>query len=92
VKYTIVTIIILSSSDTASLSSLMICRTTVATFNLSLSDELGPVLIDPFSEFPVVADAAERGAASFSHLSAVPVVAVVAYLDAVHLRRAVLVR
>jgi hypothetical protein len=34
-------IVILSSSDTASLSSLMICRTTVATFNLSLSDELG---------------------------------------------------
>jgi hypothetical protein len=33
--------IILSSSDTALLSSLMICRTTVATFNLSFSDELG---------------------------------------------------
>jgi hypothetical protein len=33
------------------------------------------VLKDLFSEFPVVADAAVRGAASFSHPSAVPMVA-----------------
>jgi hypothetical protein len=32
-----------------------------------------PVLTDLFSEFPVVADAAEQVAAHFSHLSAVPV-------------------
>jgi hypothetical protein len=39
-----------------------------------------------------VADAAERGAAHFSHLSAVPVVAVVESLDAMHLHRTVLLR
>jgi hypothetical protein len=75
-------IITLSSSDTASLSSLVICRTTVATFNLSLSDEMGLVLTDLFSEFPVVADADALGAARFSHLFAVPVVAVVQCPDA----------
>jgi hypothetical protein len=36
-----------------------------------------PVLTDLFSEFPIVADAAERCAALFCHLSAVPVVAVI---------------
>jgi hypothetical protein len=45
-----------------------------------------PVLTDLFSEFPVVADAAARGAAIFSHLSAMPVVTGVAYLDSVQLR------
>jgi hypothetical protein len=70
----------------------MICRTTVCTFNMSLSDKVGPVLTDLFSEFPVVADAAERGAARFSHVSAVPVVAVVECLDAVQLHRTVLMR
>jgi hypothetical protein len=62
----ILTIITLSYSDTASLSSFMICRTTVATFNLSCQMKWGTVLTDPFSEIPVVADAAERGAACFS--------------------------
>jgi hypothetical protein len=33
--------IVLSSSDTASLSTVMICCTTVAAFNMSLFDELG---------------------------------------------------
>jgi hypothetical protein len=37
-----------------------------------------------------VADAAERGAARFSNLSAVPVVAVVECLDAMQLHRTVL--
>jgi hypothetical protein len=40
-----------------------------------------------FSEFPVVADVAAWGAASFFHLSAVPVVADVVCLDAVQLQR-----
>jgi hypothetical protein len=39
-----------------------------------------------------VADAAERGAARFSRLSAVPVVADVESLDAMQLHRAVLLR
>jgi hypothetical protein len=39
-----------------------------------------------FFEFSVVADAAERGAAGISHLSAVPVVAVVQCLDAKQLQ------
>jgi hypothetical protein len=41
-----------------------------------------PVLTDLFSEFPVVADAAEQGGASFSHLSPVSVAAVIECLDA----------
>jgi hypothetical protein len=55
----------------------MICRTTVATLTCHCQTNCKPVLRDLFSEFPVVTDAAERGAARFSHLSAVPVVAVV---------------
>jgi hypothetical protein len=39
-----------------------------------------------------VADAAARGAVCFSHLSTVPVVAGVACVDAVQLRRTVLAR
>jgi hypothetical protein len=39
-----------------------------------------------------MADVAERGAARFSHLSAVPVVAVVESLDAIQLHRIVLLR
>jgi hypothetical protein len=50
-----------------------------------------PVLTNLFSEFPVVADA-ERVAASFSHLSAVPMVSSVAYLAAMQLRRTALVK
>jgi hypothetical protein len=42
-------------------------------------------MTDPFSEIPVVADAAERGADRFSLLSAVPVVAAVECLDAMQL-------
>jgi hypothetical protein len=61
-----VMIIILSSSDEASLNSDMICCTTVTTES---------VQTNLFPEFPVVADAAARGAARFSHLSVVPVVA-----------------
>jgi hypothetical protein len=61
-------IITLSSSDTASLSSLMICRTAVATLTCHWQTNWEPVLTDPLSEIPVVADAAERGAARFSHL------------------------
>jgi hypothetical protein len=49
---------------------MMICCITVTIFNVSLLVELE----DLFSEFPVMADAAARGAASFSHMSAVPVV------------------
>jgi hypothetical protein len=45
------------------------------------------VLTDPFYEIPVVADAAEWGAARFSHLFAVPVAAVVEYLDVMQLHR-----
>jgi hypothetical protein len=70
----------------------MICRTTVATFIFSLSDKLGGCTDRPVAEFPVVADAAERGAASLSHLSAVPVVAVVESLDAIQLHKAALMR
>jgi hypothetical protein len=51
-----------------------------------------PVLTDLFSKFPVVADAAEWVAARFSHLSAVPVVAVVECLDAMQLHRTALMR
>jgi hypothetical protein len=75
--------IILSCSDTVALSSVIICCATVATFNMSLLDELG--LTDLLSEFPVVADTAARGAASFSHISALSVVAGVSCLDAVQL-------
>jgi hypothetical protein len=49
-------------------------------------------MADPFSEIPVVADAAERGAARFFHLSAVPVVAVVESLNAMELHKIVLLR
>jgi hypothetical protein len=45
-----------------------------------------------FCEFPVVADAAAGEAASISHMSAVPVAAGVACLDAAQLRRTALVR
>jgi hypothetical protein len=51
-----------------------------------------PVLTDLFSEFPVVAYAAAWDATSFSRLCAVPVVAGVACLDTVQLRRTALVR
>jgi hypothetical protein len=51
-----------------------------------------PILTDLFSEFPVVADAAARGATSFSHVSAVPLVAGLTCLDAVQLRSTALVR
>jgi hypothetical protein len=59
----------------------------MATFNVSLLDELGAC-----TDRPVLADAAARGAARFSHLSAVPVVAGVQSLDAVQLRTTPLVR
>jgi hypothetical protein len=75
-------------SDTSSLSSVMMSHYS-GDFNVSLSE---PVLADLFSDFPVVADAAARCAARSFHLSAVPVVAGVAYLDAVQLRRTALVR
>jgi hypothetical protein len=42
-----------------------------------------PVLTDLFSEIPVVADTAERGAGRFSPLTAVPLVVGVACLDVV---------
>jgi hypothetical protein len=60
----------------------MICRTAVATFSLSLSEELGDCTDGPVFEIPVVADAAARGAVRFSHLSALPVIAVVECLGA----------
>jgi hypothetical protein len=50
------------------------------------------VLTDLFYEFPVVADAAEWDAARFSHLSVVPVVAVVESLDVMQLHRTLLLR
>jgi hypothetical protein len=54
----------------------------VANFNVSLSDDR---LIDLFTDFAAVADAAARGAASFCHMSAVPAVAAVECLDVVQL-------
>jgi hypothetical protein len=66
----------------------MICCTTMANFNVSLF-ELESLL---FSGLLVAADAAARGSASFPHMSAVPVVAGVACLDVVQLRRTALVR
>jgi hypothetical protein len=75
--------IILSFSDAVSQSSVMICCIAVSSLV-----ELG----DLFSQFPVVADAAARRAGSFSRMSAMPVVAGVACLDAVQLRRSALVR
>jgi hypothetical protein len=60
--------IILSSSDTASLSSVTICCATVATFNMTQTN-WEPELTDLFSQFAVVADAA-----AFP-ISAVPVFA-----------------
>jgi hypothetical protein len=47
-------------------------------------------MADPFSEIPVVADAAERGAVRFSYLSEVPVVALVESVEAMQLPRTVL--
>jgi hypothetical protein len=65
----------------------------VTTFNLSPSEEgEGAVLTHSFSETPVVADAAERGAARFSHLPLVPVIALVEGLDAMQLHRTVPMR
>jgi hypothetical protein len=64
----------------------MICCTIVASFNVSLSVELGAC-----TDRPAVLGAAACGAASFSHLSAVPVVCA-EYLDTVQLRRTALVR
>jgi hypothetical protein len=48
------------------------------------------VLTDRLSEFPAVADAAEWGAARFSPLPAVSVVAAVESLDEVQLNRTVM--
>jgi hypothetical protein len=48
------------------------------------------VLTDPFSETPVVADAAARRATRSSHLFAVPVVALVECLDAMQMHGTVL--
>jgi hypothetical protein len=78
--------IILSFSDTASLSSVMNCCTTVGTFSVLLV-ELGACTEDLFTELPVVADAATQGATWFSHMSAVIVVVGVVCLDAVQLQR-----
>jgi hypothetical protein len=83
-------IIILSFSDTTSPSSVMISCITEVTFNLLLLAELG-ACTDLLSEFPVVADAAARGGERSSHMPAVPVVASVACLDAVQLRKTFLV-
>jgi hypothetical protein len=77
----------LSFSDTAPLSSVMICCTTVVTFNMSLLDELGAC-----TNRPVLADAAAWGTTSFSHMSTVPVVAGIDCLAAVQLHRTALVR
>jgi hypothetical protein len=63
----------------------MICRTAVVTSNLSFQTNWGTVLRDPFSEISVVANAAERGSARFSHLSAATVIAVVESVDAMQL-------
>jgi hypothetical protein len=59
---------------------------------VALLDELESVLTDLFSEIPVVADTAARGAGHFSPMSAVPLVAAVVCLDAMHLRKTTLVR
>jgi hypothetical protein len=66
--------------------------TTVATFSMSLLNELGICTDRPISEFPVVTDAAALGPTHFSHLSAEPVVAGVASLDALQLHSTALVR
>jgi hypothetical protein len=71
---------------TPSLSSVMICRTTMENFNMSLLDGTGSL----FSKFSVVADAAARGVARFSHMSAVPVLAGVACLDTMQLYKTAL--
>jgi hypothetical protein len=70
----------------------MISRTTVATFNVSLSDKLRTCTDRHISEFPIVSDVAARGAAHFPRLSAVPMVAGVEGLDAVQLSMTALVR
>jgi hypothetical protein len=80
-------IIILSFSEAVSLSSVTISYTAMANFTMLLLGELG-AWTDLFSEFPVVADAASQGAASFSHMLAVPVVPGVVCLDAVQLHTA----
>jgi hypothetical protein len=73
----------MTSSDTASLNSFVI----YCYFNLLLSDELGDSTDKPvFSNFCWV-DAAERGAARFSNLTAVTVLAVVESFDAIQLHR-----
>jgi endonuclease V-like protein UPF0215 family len=81
--------ITLSFSDTASLKSVIVCGTTIAIFNVSLLVELGACTDRPVLRISVVADAV---AARFSHMSAVLVVAGVACLDAVRLRRTAPVR
>jgi hypothetical protein len=78
----------LSISDSASLSSVMICCIAVETFNVSLLVELEAYTDRLFSEFPVVAAVAAWGPTSFSHMSAVPVVAGVACLYTVQHRTA----
>jgi hypothetical protein len=83
--------IMLFSSDTASPSSVMICHIRVANLTCHCQANREPVMSDLFSEFPVVADVAAWGATRFSHLSAVPVDAGLECLDAVQLRRTVLV-
>jgi hypothetical protein len=90
--YHLIMTIILYLSDTASLSSVMICCTTMATFIMSLLDELRAYTDRPVFEFPVMSDSAVRGAARFFHLCAVSVVAGVACLDAMQLHRITLVR
>jgi hypothetical protein len=87
----IVTIITSASSDTASLSSFMICRST-GTTTWHCQTNWVPVLRNPFSEIPVAANPAERSAARFSYLLAVPMVAAVECLDAMQLHRTVLMR
>jgi hypothetical protein len=56
---------ILSFTDTALLSSVRICCTTVAILMCHCYSNWEPVLTHLFSEFPVVADAAARGPQAF---------------------------
>jgi hypothetical protein len=79
--------IILSSSDTTSLSSLIICCTTMATLSCHCQKNWEPVLT-----YPIVSVATALGAARFSRLSTVLVAAGVKCLDAVRLRMTALLR
>jgi hypothetical protein len=74
----------LSSSDTASLSSLLIVALQWLLLTCHCQTNWEPVLTDLVSEFPAVADAAEQGAACFSPVEVFDLISVIIFRHGPH--------